>query len=558
MIINLKKSLAGVLAAALTLSSVPFFGVKTVSNAPAFSVTAEENQTRDVTQISDCIYYKDEVFYKDSNYTTEFTELEDAGITYDPQYKMIVFDNVNLETSNAKFLHFYSDNAFIIRLKGTNKITCTAEKNAVYNPDNGTVVTNRYLIQNGTIEIRGDENSSLEIVNTADDTVRIRSTLDLRTNVTFNFKADAQVTGLNLYKGSKLTMINLPTFKLNVGNNITAPDKYSLTGGKCYKLNVANWNEIPFTSGQVNKIESSLTEGGTMVLADMSGEPSYVTMRSEINAETGKDDFWIYFYCPESISNPQVTIKRKANYSDRTETIEYKNLEVEEASLDNSIATHRVKFNVAIKEYYDNFEIYVNNKNITPTDNFNTQKAFLLDENFMTDLADVAAFAMTYFNYNIPHEMAKSCESLFTDNNYYNRLADEIEQKSGEKIKNATDSQNYIGSTLLLNHEVTLCHYFTTDTDFTVIDNSGKIKVEDVEIDGSTFKVLKLCDVTPAKYGDVTEITHKYNDGTECYVRFSILEYIYWILRNYEDNEPNLVKICEMLYGYNKSVLKNA
>ena len=557
MIINLKKSLAGVLAAALTLSSVPFFGVKTVSNAPAFSVTAEENQTGDVTQISDCIYYKDEVFYKDSNYTTEFTELADAGITYDPQYKMIVFDNVNLETSNAKFLHFYSDNAFIIRLKGTNKITCTAEKNAVYNPDNGTVVTNQYLIQNGTIEIRGDENSSLEIVNTADDTVRIRSTLDLRTNVTFNFKADAQVTGLNLYEGSKLTMINLPTLKLNVGNNITAPDKYSLTGGKCYKLNVANWNEIPFTSGQVNKIESSLTEGGTMVLADMSGEPSYVTMRSEINAETGKDNFWIYFYCPESISNPQVTIKRKANYSDRTETIEYENLEVEEASLDNSIATHRVKFNVAIKEYYDNFEIYVNNKNITPADNFNTQKAFLLDKNFMTDLADVAAYAMTYFNYNIPHEMAKSCESLFTDNNYYNRLADEIEQKNGKKIKNATDSQNYIGSTLLLNHEVTLCHYFTTDTDFTVIDNSGKIKVEDVEIDGSTFKVLKLCDVTPTKYGDVTEVTLKYDDGTECYVRFSILEYIYWILRNYEDNEPNLVEICEMLYQYNKSVLKN-
>ena len=552
MIINLKKSLAGVLAAALTLSSVPFFGVKTVSNAPAFSVTAEESTTKPVTQISDCIYYKDEVFYKDSNYTTEFTELADAGITYDETNKEIVFNNVNLETSNAQFLYFYLDYEVKIKLIGTNKITCTAEKNAGYNP-----ASTQYLILRGKIEIYGDENSSLEIVNTADDTVRIRSTLDLRTNVTFNFKSDAQVTGLNLYKGSKLTMINLPMLKLNVGNNITAPDKYSLTGGKCYKLSIADWNEIPFTSGQVNKIESSLTEGGTMVLADMSGEPSYVTMRSEINAETGKDNFWIYFYCPESISNPQVTIKRKANYSDRTETIEYENLEVEEASLDNSIATHRVKFNVAIKEYYDNFEIYVNNKNITPADNFNTQKAFLLDKNFMTDLADVAAFAMTYFNYNIPHEMAKSCESLFTDNNYYNRLADEIEQKSGEKIKNATDSQNYIGSTLLLNHEVTLCHYFTTDTDFTIIDNSGKIKVEDVEIDGSTFKVLKLCDVTPTKYGDVTEVTLKYDDGTECYVRFSILEYIYWILRNYEDNEPNLVEICEMLYQYNKSVLKN-
>ena len=41
MIINLKKSLAGVLAAALAFSSVPFFGAKTVSNAPAFSATAE-------------------------------------------------------------------------------------------------------------------------------------------------------------------------------------------------------------------------------------------------------------------------------------------------------------------------------------------------------------------------------------------------------------------------------------------------------------------------------------------------------------------------------------
>ena len=563
MIINLKKSLAGVLAAALMFSSVPFFGAKTISNAPAFSVTAEKSTTRDVTKILDIIYFNtgDNKFYKDSNYTTEFTELADAGITYD-ETNGIVFENVNIETSNAEFLRVDAGSALgsvNIRLIGTNKITSTTEKNAYH--DESGYGWSRYLISAKTIEICGDENSSLEIINTADDTVLIGSTLNLYTNVTFNFKADAEVDGLNLYEGSKLTMIDLPMLR-STYNKITAPEKYSLTGGTCYKIDGSNETVIPFTSGQVAKIKSSSTEGGTMVLADMSSEPSYVTMQSEINAETGKHDFWIYFYCPESISDPQVTIKREANYSDGTETIEYKNLDAEEIpSTDDSTATHRVKFNMAIKEYYDNFEIYVNNKNITPTGNFNAKTASRLDGKFINmGFSSIAGYAMTYFNYNIPNEGASSWDKddITRDKSYFLKTADEIEQKSGGKIKNATDSQHYIGSTLLLNHDVTLCHYFTDDTDFTVIGDSGKIKVEDVEIDGNKFKVLKLCDVTPAKYGDVTEITLKYDDGTECYVRFSILEYIYWILRNCEDNEPNLVAICDKLYNYNKNVLKYA
>ena len=164
---------------------------------------------------------------------------------------------------------------------------------------------------------------------------------------------------------------------------------------------------------------------------------------------------------------------------------------------------------------------------------------------------------MNYFNYNTECPCATS-GYVWTEG-YINNITklwggfekdtNKIEQKYG-KIKNATDSQHYIGSTLILDHEITVCHYFTDDVKFELTgEDKDKIKVEDIIIDGNTFKVLKLGGIVMRDYDKATEVTLKYEDGTECYLRFSVLEYAYWVLKNYKDYEPKLIQLCYYIYN---------
>ena len=568
MIINLKKSLAGVLAAALTLSSVPFFGAKTISNAPAFSVTAEENQNREVTEITNCIVFNtaDHKFYKGEEAGSETSintslyeeEFEKIGGTNDPIYYdseagEIVFNNANIVTANAEFLHIFDYNTksksdVKIRLEGTNIITSTADLGSEYFVDDpDTSFLDYFFMYAATTTIKGNDNSSLKVVSSARDNVCIDANLVINANVTFDFKGKGSIynNNLSLNSGGKLTM-TLP--ELHVGFGKIIADKYTLTGGICF--DVDKNKQFKFISGETKTIKP-LTEGGTMVLADDSNKPIYDEIRSEINADGGTDH-WIYFYCPDSIADPKVTIKRKANYSDGTKIIEYTCPEVKKVDpTDGSIATHKARYDVAYKDYYDDFEIYVDNINITPFADFNMGNLPSYSKILKDGFYDVAKFAMTYFNYNTSNPNASSDEN---NKDRWEKVTEAIEHKYGE-IKNATDSKHYIGSTLILDHYVTLCHYFTADAEFDLECDNENVKLEDVTINGSKFKVLKLYNVTQANFDKLTEATIKYKDGTECYVRLSIFEFIYWVLKNYKDYDTNFLRICSELYWHNCSVL---
>ena len=565
MIINLKKSLAGVLAAALTLSSVPFWGAKTISNAPAFSVTAEESKT---LNIKNCIVFDTDSknFYKgakagssEASYNgimgrTE--KFEGIGGTNDPVYydsdnDVIVFNNADIVTESPEFLHVYNYNNVIedtakIKLKGTNKITCTATENTIP----------KWIcsfMRAKSIEIDGDEDSSLEIINNADGEVRVYSDLDLHNaDVTLNFNSEATIKirnnsgALNLHKGSKLTMI-LPG--LSAANCITSESGHFLTGGTCYDSK-GGTEQSTFISGKTGYIER-VADSEPIVLAEPLNEPVYEKMQFECNKDGG-GDFWIYLYCPESISNPKFTIKQITNYSDKR-TIEHTNLDVQKIEpTDGSISNYKVKYNVPFKEFGDDFEIYVNEEKITSTNIgsgcFNNPCYYM-----------VAFAAMNYFNYNTECPCATYASiwnedyvnAVVTDTGGFkmDAIAD-IEKIMGE-IKNATDSQHYIGSTLILDSDITVCHYFTDDVKFDLTGkDKDKIDVEDVIIDGNNFKVLKLRNVAPMDYDKVTEITMKYEDGTECYLRFSVFEYVYWVLKNYEDYEPKFLQLCSFIYEY--------
>ena len=564
MIINLKKSLAGVLAAALTLSSIPFFGAKTISNAPAFSVTAEESTTLNITN---CIIFDTDSksFYKGEEAGSKIAtwnnfghkeKFEGIGGTNDPIYydsskDEIVFNNANIVTDNAEFLYIFNYNTnsrsdVNIRLKGKNKITCTAENNKI---SSWTL----YLMYAERIAIYGDEDSSLEIINKADDQgVIIYSNLDLYADLTLDFKLEATIKirnnsgALNLHKGSKLTMI-LPG--LSAANCITSESGHFLTGGTCYDSK-GGTEQSTFISGKTGYIER-VADSEPIVLAEPLNEPVYEKMQFEWNKDGG-GDFWIYLYCPESISNPKFTIKQITNYSDKR-TIEHTNLDVQKIEpTDGSISNYKVKYNVPFKEFGDDFEIYVNEEKITSTNIgsgcFNNPCYYM-----------VAFAAMNYFNYNTECPCATYASiwnedyvnAVVTDTGGFkmDAIAD-IEKIMGE-IKNATDSQHYIGSTLILDSDITVCHYFTDDVKFDLTGkDKDKIDVEDVIIDGNNFKVLKLRNVAPMDYDKVTEITMKYEDGTECYLRFSVFEYVYWVLKNYEDYEPKFLQLCSFIYEY--------
>ena len=580
MIINLKKSLAGVLAAALTFSSVPFWGAKTISNAPAFSVTAEESKHLEITN---CIIFDTDSkkFYKGekagsrtSNNVSLYTEeYEGIGETDDPIYydsstKEIVFNNADIVTDNAEFLYIFSYNTnsesansrsdVKIRLKGTNKITCTALENAKGMLETGTWRELYYFMNAKSIEIDGDEDSSLEIINTADGDVTISSDLDIHADVTLNFNSEATIkirnnSGvLNLHKGSKLTMI-LPG--LSAANCITSESGHFLTGGTCY-TSKDGFAQNAFISGKTGYIERA-DDRKPMVLAEPLNEPVFEKWQFECTKDDG-EDLWIYLYCPESISSPEFTIKQITSYSDKR-TIEHKNLDVQKIEpTDGSISNYKVKYSVPFKEYGDDFEIYVNGDKIASTSAGKGYNATYFGYYL------VVFAAMNYFNYNT--ECPWATYQDVWDESYINKITpdvgfknrtDDIEKIMGE-IKNATDSQHYIGSTLLLDHKITVCHYFTDDVKFDLTgEDKDKIKVEDVTIDGKTFKVLKLCDIVPMDYDKVTEVTMKYEDGTECYLRFSVLEYIYWVLKNYEDYEPKLLQLCNYLYIHYNLFKKN-
>ena len=568
MIINLKKSLAGVLAAALTLSSVPFWGAKTISNAPAFSVTAEESQPLNITN---CIVFDtySEKFYKGteagngmtvetSRYKEEFEGIGeiDAPIYYDSSNKEIVFNNANIVTDNAEFLHVFNYNTnsksdVNIRLKGTNKITCTAKENAKGILETGTWNDLYFFMYAQNIAIYGDEDSSLEIKNTAVGDVTIYSDLDLsNADLTLNFTSEATIKTrpnmgtLNLHKGSKLTMI-LPG--ISAANYITSDVGHFLTGGTCYTKKDGTKQES-FISGKTKYIEKA-ADSEQMVLAEPSNEPMYEKMQFEWNKDGGGDS-WIYLYCPESISNPDFTIKQITNYSDKR-TIEHTNLDVQKIEpTDGSISNYKVKYNVPFKELCDDFEIYVNGYKIASTNIGEKYQDYFIYNT-------ISGLAMNYFNYNTECPRAASTViwdefdiKNYVEDNRFKEFTNEIEQKYG-KIKNATDSQHYIGSTLILDHEITVCHYFTDDVKFELTgEDKDKIKVEDVIIDGNTFKVLKLGGIVPRDYDEATEVTMKYEDGTECYVRFSVLEYSYWVLKNYKDYEPKFIQLCLQLYKH--------
>ena len=571
MIINLKKSLAGVLAAALTFSSVPFWGAKTISNAPAFSVTAEESKHLEITN---CIIFDTDSksFYKGeeagSEYATYFNvgskieKFEGIGGTGDPIYydsdnNVIVFNNADIVTESPEFLHVYNyntpkDDTAKIKLKGTNKITCTATENTIP----------KWIcsfMRAKSIEIDGDENSSLEIINNADGEVRIYSDLNLHNaDLTLNFESEATIKTrpnmgtLNLHKGSKLTMI-LPG--LSAANYITSDSNHFLTGGTCY-TSKDGFAQNAFISGKTGYIERA-DDRKPMVLAEPLNEPVFEKWQFECTKDDG-EDLWIYLYCPESISSPEFTIKQITSYSDKR-TIEHKNLDVQKIEpTDGSISNYKVKYSVPFKEYGDDFEIYVNGDKIASTSAGKGYNATYFGYYL------VVFAAMNYFNYNT--ECPWATYQDVWDESYINKITpdvgfknrtDDIEKIMGE-IKNATDSQHYIGSTLLLDHKITVCHYFTDDVKFDLTgEDKDKIKVEDVTIDGKTFKVLKLCDIVPMDYDKVTEVTMKYEDGTECYLRFSVLEYIYWVLKNYEDYEPKLLQLCNYLYIHYNLFKKN-
>ncbi len=570
MIINLKKSLAGVLAAALTFSSIPFFGAKTISNAPAFSVTAEESQPLNITN---CIIFDTDSknFYKGEeagsecatyfNVGSKIEKFEGIGgtgdtIYYDSANDVIVFNNADIVTESPEFLHVYNYNNVIedtakIKLKGTNKITCTATENTIP----------KWIcsfMRAKSIEIDGDEDSSLEIINTADGDVTISSDLDIHADVTLNFNSEATIkirnnSGvLNLHKGSKLTMI-LPG--LSAANCITSESGHFLTGGTCY-TSKDGFAQNAFISGKTGYIERA-DDRKPMVLAEPLNEPVFEKWQFECTKDDG-EDLWIYLYCPESISSPEFTIKQITSYSDKR-TIEHKNLDVQKIEpTDGSISNYKVKYSVPFKEYGDDFEIYVNGDKIASTSAGKGYNATYFGYYL------VVFAAMNYFNYNT--ECPWATYQDVWDESYINKITpdvgfknrtDDIEKIMGE-IKNATDSQHYIGSTLLLDHKITVCHYFTDDVKFDLTgEDKDKIKVEDVTIDGKTFKVLKLCDIVPMDYDKVTEVTMKYEDGTECYLRFSVLEYIYWVLKNYEDYEPKLLQLCNYLYIHYNLFKKN-
>ncbi len=566
MIINLKKSLAGVLAAALTFSSVPFWGAKTISNAPAFSVTAEESKHLEITNciIFDTVskkFYKGEEAgsgkasydHRNDYHSEKFKGIgeTDDPVYYDSDNNVIVFNNANIVTESPEFLHVYNYNnvsgdTVKIKLKGTNKITCTATENTIPG-------WRCYFMYAQSIEIDGDEDSSLEIINTADDDVMIRSNLELfNADLTLNFKSEATINttnsvgALNLHKGSKLTMM-LPGFSAK--KYITSDSNHFLTGGTCY-TSKNGIGQNTFISGKTGYIER-VDDSEPIVLAEPLNEPVYEKMQFECNKEGG-GDFWIYLYCPESISAPKFTINQITNYSDKR-TIEHTDLVVQQIEpTDGSISNYKVKYNVPFKEFGDDFEIYVNEEKITST---NIGSAYSYNPcYFMVSFA-----AMNYFNYNTECPCA-TYNSIWNED-YVNAMVTNaggfkidvianIEKIMGE-IKNATDSQHYIGSTLILDHKITVCHYFTDDVKFDLTgEDKDKIKVEDVIIDGNNFKVLKLRNVAPMDYDKVTEITMKYEDGTECYLRFSVFEYVYWVLKNYEDYEPKFLQLCSFIYEY--------
>ena len=572
MIINLKKSLAGVLAAALTLSSVPFWGAKTISNAPAFSVTAEESKHLEITN---CIIFDtdSQKFYKGekagsrtsnevSLYKEEYERIGeiDDPIYYDSSTKEIVFNNADIVTDNAEFLYIFSYTTnsgsansrsdVKIRLKGTNKITCTALENAKGMLETGTWSELYYFMNAKSIEIDGDEDSSLEIINKAVGDVKIYSDLDLHNaDLTLNFESEAIIrnSALNLHKGSKLTMI-LPG--LSAANYITSDSNHFLTGGTCYTKKDGT-EQKSFISGETGYIER-VDDSKPMVLAEPSNKPVYEKTWFEWNRD-GDRDCWIYFYSP--VSDPKVTINQITNYSDKR-IIKHTSLDVKPVEpTDGSISNYKVKYNVPFKEFGDDFEFYINDEKI-PLTNISEEGSNYLGH------YTVASTAMKYFNYNTECSCATSgyvwtedsINDLIAKKGGFTIKTNDIEKIMGE-IKNATDSQHYIGSTLILDSKITVCHYFTDDVKFDLIgEDKDKIKVEDVKIGENNFKVLKLRNVAPMNYDKVTEITLKYEDGTECYLRFSVLEYIYWVLKNCKDYDPKLVQLCANIYDYYKAI----
>ena len=410
MIINLKKSLAGVLAAALTLSSVPFWGAKTISNAPAFSVTAEESKHLEITN---CIIFDTDSkkFYKGAEagsrtsnkvslYKEEYERIGeiDDPIYYDSSTKEIVFNNADIVTDNAEFLYIFSYNTnsesansrsdVKIRLKGTNKITCTASENdkgvlKSGDPDNPS--GKYYFMQAQSIAISGDEDSSLEIINTAFGYAKIFSELDLHNaDLTLNFTSEAKILkgALNLHKGSKLTMI-LPG--LYADKYITSDSNHFLTGGTCY-TSKGRTEQSRFISGETGYIERA-TDSEPMVLAEPSNKPAYEKTQFEFNSD-GDRDLWIYFYSP--VSDPKVTINQRTNYSDKR-IIEHTDLVVQPVEpTDGSISNYKVKYNVPFKEFGDDFEFYINDEKI-PLTNISEEVSNYLGHD------TVASTAMKYF-----------------------------------------------------------------------------------------------------------------------------------------------------------------